>query len=773
MLEGSSKSITVSSVGGIFSGGIFSGGIFSGGIFSGGIFSPVVVVRRGWCARPSSHEHSTKGRSRVQSTSADVARPPSSSRAEGGVAAAAAAVWVRVRAVILTSVTCSAQSPPLIGRGAGSRTQDGQDASHDDALQSGCRPAAASPRWARAEKALEAAQQHRPPLARPSRVASPRSTPTPLNSPRTTWQQLRPRAQLVASVGGEHKPDVGPEEGAFLHGPACQGSSCAPVEQHARRGARRRSRRTVPRRALLSHRTSRELDPVRRSQELTWVEDARPAREMQTPAKWRRASPPGRGVVRRALDLGAPPVQRALHWPSVAIIDRTIGRVHCGCACRGACAVEEAWSSGRGEHTRHWRREGGDRPAWVSVVRTQDGKETGGHLWLGEGKARRARAIHRARSACEVTRLAEDRRARTLVAARARGGWRASVGPAWLCRVHGSPPPPGLVTSDAKDGSQRGPDGTRREGGTVKDLERMGSAGMSTHGSADDAELESFAQGHHPRCVPGMQREQDTRRTRLVTRARRTGVHWGRDPDVSRHATGSEYGGGLQVCLGRGKTLLRKPEAVADLTEPRRAATSSAARGTGRQQPVLHFILKFLQPVISPAFGKPRVSELGTRWLHSIRLTQALIDSQTDLAACPAGLLLHAANTGTRVGKNRYFFGGSSTPMQLSMGVEAWRGFFISVRPTYKRLMVNANVCMTAFYTAGNLANAIIAFYNQPGGGMPSRFYDKFKVSTTHLGYIRKKAIFRVESKTARQSRFQCDERARRSGNRGRILEEE
>ncbi|PCH34807.1 Piwi-domain-containing protein [Wolfiporia cocos MD-104 SS10] len=118
----------------------------------------------------------------------------------------------------------------------------------------------------------------------------------------------------------------------------------------------------------------------------------------------------------------------------------------------------------------------------------------------------------------------------------------------------------------------------------------------------------------------------------------------------------------------------------------------------------------------------------------------------------------HAANTGIRVGKNRYFFGGSSTPMQLSLGVEAWRGFFISVRPTFKQLMVNVNVCMTAFYTAGNLADAMIMFRNQSGGGMPSRFYDKLKVSTTHLGYIRKKAIFRIERETARQSRFQCDE---------------
>lgn len=82
----------------------------------------------------------------------------------------------------------------------------------------------------------------------------------------------------------------------------------------------------------------------------------------------------------------------------------------------------------------------------------------------------------------------------------------------------------------------------------------------------------------------------------------------------------------------------------------------------------------------------------------------------------------------------------------------------MSVRPAYKQLMVNVNVCMTAFYSPGNLAQAMIAFQNQTGGGMPSRFAEKLKVATTHLGYTRKKAIFRMTDQTARQARFDCQE---------------
>jgi Argonaute linker 1 domain len=118
----------------------------------------------------------------------------------------------------------------------------------------------------------------------------------------------------------------------------------------------------------------------------------------------------------------------------------------------------------------------------------------------------------------------------------------------------------------------------------------------------------------------------------------------------------------------------------------------------------------------------------------------------------------HAAKTGIRVGKNRYFFPSSAERFELGLGIEAWRGYFASVRPTYKQLMVNVNACMTAFYTPGNLAEAILAFNQRSKGGMPSKFAEKIKVTTKHLGYKRKKPIFAITTKSADKTFFDCQE---------------
>ncbi|KAI0917033.1 hypothetical protein AcW2_007273 [Taiwanofungus camphoratus] len=116
----------------------------------------------------------------------------------------------------------------------------------------------------------------------------------------------------------------------------------------------------------------------------------------------------------------------------------------------------------------------------------------------------------------------------------------------------------------------------------------------------------------------------------------------------------------------------------------------------------------------------------------------------------------HANKTGIRVGRNRYF-SPSSEWRPLALGLEAWKGFFMSVRPAYKQLMVNINVCMTAFYVPGNLADAMRAFAQQ-SGRMPTEFSQKLKISTSHLGYTRKRTIFRIMDKNARDMTFDCAE---------------
>lgn len=49
----------------------------------------------------------------------------------------------------------------------------------------------------------------------------------------------------------------------------------------------------------------------------------------------------------------------------------------------------------------------------------------------------------------------------------------------------------------------------------------------------------------------------------------------------------------------------------------------------------------------------------------------------------------HANRVGVRVGKSKYFFPSSSQRHSLGPGLEAIQGFYASVRPAYKQLMVN------------------------------------------------------------------------------------
>lgn len=139
------------------------------------------------------------------------------------------------------------------------------------------------------------------------------------------------------------------------------------------------------------------------------------------------------------------------------------------------------------------------------------------------------------------------------------------------------------------------------------------------------------------------------------------------------------------------------------------------------------------------------------------------IDTQPYLSAMNLVVQSYASKHGVRVGRNKYFFPSPTEHYVLSLGVEAHRGFFMSIRPMYKQLMVNINVCMTAFYTPGNLAQAMMAFQQQSQNGMPQAFANRLKVATRHLGYTKKSTIFKImTSLTARTARFDCEEFGRK-----------
>ncbi|EMD37096.1 hypothetical protein CERSUDRAFT_84117 [Gelatoporia subvermispora B] len=113
-----------------------------------------------------------------------------------------------------------------------------------------------------------------------------------------------------------------------------------------------------------------------------------------------------------------------------------------------------------------------------------------------------------------------------------------------------------------------------------------------------------------------------------------------------------------------------------------------------------------------------------------------------------------AGGEGTMVGKNKYYH---PPPLwTLGGGLEAWRGFYSSVRPAWKELMVNVNVCTTAFYTPGNLADRLQEFLDASFGARANAFAKGVRVKTTHLGYTRTvKAVAQI---TAKQHKFATEE---------------
>lgn len=112
---------------------------------------------------------------------------------------------------------------------------------------------------------------------------------------------------------------------------------------------------------------------------------------------------------------------------------------------------------------------------------------------------------------------------------------------------------------------------------------------------------------------------------------------------------------------------------------------------------------------------------------------------------------------GVMVGRNRYFHpSATEPPLPLGGGLEAWKGFYSSVRPAFKQLMVNVNVCHTAFYTAGNLADKMIEYQNASWGARVTAFVKGVRIKTTHLGYT--KSVRGVARFTARQYTFDCPE---------------
>lgn len=70
------------------------------------------------------------------------------------------------------------------------------------------------------------------------------------------------------------------------------------------------------------------------------------------------------------------------------------------------------------------------------------------------------------------------------------------------------------------------------------------------------------------------------------------------------------------------------------------------------------------------------------------QLSSRAYDPLPLLSALNLVMQQHASGAGIRYGKNRYFFPNLGT-RQLNRGIEAVQGFYSSVRPGFKQLLVN------------------------------------------------------------------------------------
>ncbi|KZW03838.1 Piwi-domain-containing protein [Exidia glandulosa HHB12029] len=103
--------------------------------------------------------------------------------------------------------------------------------------------------------------------------------------------------------------------------------------------------------------------------------------------------------------------------------------------------------------------------------------------------------------------------------------------------------------------------------------------------------------------------------------------------------------------------------------------------------------------------------------------------------------------------ENKYFF--PNDKAQLGGGIEAWQGFFLSVKPTFGTLMANVNVATMAFYTTGPLAQRLAEFRKEVPGGNPDAFVQGLRVKTVHTGFTR--TVRRLVHKRANQYMFDCE----------------
>ena len=122
----------------------------------------------------------------------------------------------------------------------------------------------------------------------------------------------------------------------------------------------------------------------------------------------------------------------------------------------------------------------------------------------------------------------------------------------------------------------------------------------------------------------------------------------------------------------------------------------------------------------------------------------------------------------TTVGRSFYTPQGAQS---LYGGAEVWQGYYQSVRPTPKKMMINVDLSATAFYESGSLVDMVVKILNKRNVDDLRRIQDRdraklekslknLKVYVTHRGENASKRRLRITKLTntpASSTKFEAD----------------
>ncbi|CAE6438640.1 unnamed protein product, partial [Rhizoctonia solani] len=137
---------------------------------------------------------------------------------------------------------------------------------------------------------------------------------------------------------------------------------------------------------------------------------------------------------------------------------------------------------------------------------------------------------------------------------------------------------------------------------------------------------------------------------------------------------------------------------------------------------------------------------------------KGLFDPQPMISAFNILLSKYPSQHGVMVGRNKWFFPSLHQASDLGYGLEAFRGYYSSVRPSFQQLMVNVNVATTAFFKPGPLA-PLFQKFGPAGQNQLRTFIHNLRIEMKHTGRIMRKTIKGIKLNTnARVYKFKCDE---------------